>query len=69
MSSLVAVDIRLMFRSALRASSLVLIPLTLLTAWSGEHGGFVAEIALAVEAKGSLDSAGAFQVSKIERKL
>ena len=37
--------------------------------WSTEHGGFVADTALAVEAKGYLDSAGVFQVIKIERKV
>ena len=37
--------------------------------WSSEHGGFVADTALAVEAKGSLDSAGVFKVTKIERKI
>ncbi len=36
--------------------------------WSGEHGGFVAGTALSVEAKGYLDGAGVYQVSKIERK-
>ncbi len=36
--------------------------------WSTEHGGYVAGTPLAVEAKGSLDSAGVYQVTKIERK-
>ncbi|MFA5912632.1 MAG: DUF5666 domain-containing protein, partial [Burkholderiales bacterium] len=36
--------------------------------WSSEHGGFVAGTALSVEAKGYLDGAGVYQVSKIERK-
>jgi len=36
--------------------------------WSAEHGGFVAGTPLSVEAKGYLDNAGVFQVSKIERK-
>jgi len=38
-------------------------------AWSTEHGGFVVGAALAVEAKGYLDAAGVYQVTKIERKL
>ncbi|MDP1952842.1 MAG: DUF5666 domain-containing protein, partial [Betaproteobacteria bacterium] len=37
--------------------------------WSTEHGGFVAGTALAIEAKGTLDSAGVYQVTKIERKI
>lgn len=36
--------------------------------WSTEHGGYAAGTPLAVEAKGYLDSAGVYQVSKIERK-
>lgn len=37
--------------------------------WSTEHGGYVAGGALAVEAKGYLDTAGVYQVTKIERKI
>lgn len=37
--------------------------------WEAEHGGFVPDTALAVEAKGYLDSTGVFQVIKIERKV
>jgi len=37
--------------------------------WSAEHGGYVADTALAIEAKGYLDSTGTYQVTRIERKL
>lgn len=37
--------------------------------WSSDHGGYIADTALAVEAKGYLDSAGVYQVTKIERKI